>query len=283
MITIQGKGVSAGIAMGSLHFYRRKRSMIREYHVEEPENERKRFYAAQEMALEQLAALIERAREEAGEAAGMLFEAHQMMAEDLDFVETVENIILEQHLNAEAAVSNTAKEFAEMFAGMDSSYMQARAADILDVSNRIINNLTGSYEGMAEYSEPVILAADDLAPSETIQLDKRKILAFITSGGSATGHTAILARTMGIPAVIGVGDMQKEEIDGQQTIVDGENGEVFVNPDMETCGRMMQKRAEQEQKSQALEHFRGKPSLTKDGRNVRVFCNIGSPADVAAV
>lgn len=283
MITIQGKGVSAGIAMGSLYFYRRKNDTIQKYYVQEPEKEWKRFRIAQEYTLVQLAALTEKARRETGEEAAMLLETHQIMVEDPDFIERIQNLVLDQCLNAEAAVTIAGKEFADMFSAMDDSYMQARSADILDVSRRIVNQLSGVKEDVMEVDEPVILTADNLAPSETIQLDKSKILAFVTSKGSASGHTAILARTMGIPAIIGIGDGLKDDMEGKTAIVNGETGTIFVDPDAETCGNMIQKCEEKERQKTLLELFRGKQTVTRNGRTIRVFCNIGHPADVEAV
>ena len=224
MISIQGKGVSTGVAIGPLYYYQRAKSTIRRYEVEDAEAEWNRFKAAQEKAIEQLGELAEKAREEAGDEAALLFETHQMMAEDLDYEESIEGMIKNDKLNAEAAVTDTGAQFAEMFASMDDAYMQARAADVKDVSGRIIAALTGVVQGGIDSPVPVVLAADDLAPSETIQRDKSKILGFVTEGGSGSSHTAILARTMGIPAIIGVGDQLKPEYEGREVIVDGSTG-----------------------------------------------------------
>ena len=221
MITIQGKGVSAGVGVGPLYFYRRATAEIKRYTVEDTEAEWHRFKGAQTGAIEQLGALAEQARKEAGDEAAMLFETHQMMAEDLDYEEAIENLITNEKLNAEAAVSDVAEQFSEMFAAMDDAYMQARAADVKDVSQRILGILCGVVQGGIASEVPVLLAADDLAPSETIQLDKTKILGFVTAGGSGSSHTAILARTMGIPAIVGLGDALKPEYEGRQAIADG--------------------------------------------------------------
>ena len=196
MISIQGKGVSTGVAMGPLYYYQRAKSVIRRIKVEDAVAEWKRFKETQKKAIEQLGELYEKALKEAGEEAAFLFETHQMMAEDDDYVEAIEGLIKEEKLNAEAAVTDTAAQFADMFAQMDDTYMQARAADVKDVSGRIIGILTGVVQGGIDSPVPVILAADDLAPSETVQLDKSKILAFVTEGGSGSSHTAILARTL---------------------------------------------------------------------------------------
>ena len=234
MISIQGKGVSTGVAMGPLYYYQRAKSVIRRITVVDTAAEWDRFKAAQKKAIEQLGELYEKALKEAGEEAAFLFETHQMMAEDDDYVEAIQGLIQDEKLNAEAAVTDVAAQFADMFAQMDDTYMQARAADVKDVSGRIVDILSGVVAGGIDSEEPVILAADDLAPSETIQLDKSKILGFVTAGGSGTSHTAILARTMGIPAIIGVGDQLKPEYQGRPVIVDGGTGTVVVEPDEET-------------------------------------------------
>lgn len=283
MITIQGKGVSVGVGIGPLCFYRRASSEIERRTVEDTAAEWQRFKAAQATAMEQLGFLAEKARMEAGDEVAVLFEIHQMMAEDLDYVEAIETSIKENHLNAEAAVSDTAVQFAEMFAAMDDTYMQARAADVKDVSSRILGVLSGMAQGGVASRTPVLLAADDLSPSETVQLDKSKILGFITAGGSGSSHTAILARTMGIPAVIGVGEALKPDYEGHTVIVDGSVGTIIIDPDSETLERMTKKKSEQLQLQRSLEELRGQPNTTRDGKNIRVYCNIGSPDDIHAV
>ena len=283
MITIQGKGVSTGVAEGPLYFYKRSQTVLRRYKVEDTESEWQRFKDAQAKCIEQLGELAEKAREEAGDEAAMLFETHQMMAEDLDYEEAIQGLIQDEAVNAEAAVTDTAAQFAEMFSSMDDSYMQARAADVKDVSNRILNILFGVVQGGIDSDEPVVLAADDLAPSETIQLDKKKILAFVTEGGSSSSHTAILARTMGIPAIVGLGDQIKPEYEGRYVIVDGSTGDVYVDPDDDTAVYLRDKRRKQLEYQQMLDQLKGKENVTLDGQSMRVFCNIGSPEDVAAV
>ena len=283
MITIQGKGVSAGVGMGPLYFYRRATTEIQRYTVEDTDAEWHRFKGAQTGAIEQLGALAEQARAEAGDEAAMLFETHQMMAEDLDYEEAIENLIVNEKCNAEAAVSDVADQFAAMFAAMDDAYMQARAADVRDVSQRILGILCGVVQGGIASEVPVLLAADDLAPSETIQLDKSKILGFITAGGSGSSHTAILARTMGIPAIVGVGDALKPEYEGRQAIADGGTGALVIDPDDDTRTRLLKKREEQLRLQRLLETLKGQPNITKDGKTIRVYCNIGSPEDVHAV
>ncbi|WP_294760499.1 phosphoenolpyruvate--protein phosphotransferase [uncultured Gemmiger sp.] len=283
MITIQGKGVSAGVGVGPLYFYRRATVEIHNTTVEDTDAEWHRFKGAQTGAVEQLGVLAEQARAEAGDEAAMLFETHQMMAEDLDYEEAIEDLILNQKLNAEAAVSQVAEQFASMFASMDDTYMQARAADVQDVSQRIIGILCGVVQGGIASDVPVLLAADDLAPSETIQLDKSKILGFITAGGSGSSHTAILARTMGIPAIVGMGDALKPEYEGRQAIADGSTGALVIDPDDDTRDRLLKKREEQMRLQRLLETLKGQENVTKDGKTVRIYCNIGSPEDVHAV
>ncbi len=283
MISIQGKGVSTGVAAGPLYFYQRAKATLRRYTVDDPQAEFERFKAAQQTAVDQLGELAEKARAEAGDEAAMLFETHQLMAEDLDYEEAIQELICEQANNAEAAVTDVAAQFAEMFASMDDSYMQARAADVKDVSGRILGILSGVVQGGIDSPVPVILAADDLAPSETVQLDKSKILGFITEGGSGSSHTAILARTMGIPAIIGVGDQLKPEYEGRPVIVDGSTGNVVIDPDEATTTYLMAKREEQLRFQALLEQLKGLPNETKDGQSVRIYCNIGSPDDVHPV
>lgn len=283
MITIQGKGVSTGVAIGPLYYYQRAKSTIRRYETDNQEKEWERFKDAQTKAIEQLGELAEKAREEAGDDAAMLFETHQMMAEDLDYEEAIEGLIKEQKLNAEAAVTDTAAQFADMFAQMDDSYMQARAADVKDVSGRIISILTGTAQGGIDSPVPVVLAADDLAPSETVQLDKSRILGFVTEGGSGSSHTAILARTMGIPAIIGVGDQLRPEFEGREVIVDGASGKVIVDADDDTRSHMLALQAEQIKRQELLNQLKGQENVTLDGNKIRVYCNIGEPEDVAAV
>ncbi len=283
MITIQGKGVSTGVAAGPLYFYQRAKSTITRYQITDLEAEWARFKAAQAKAIEQLGVLAEKAREEAGDEAALLFETHQMMCEDLDYEEAIENGIKEELRNAEAVVTDVAAQFAEMFASMDDTYMQARAADVKDVSSRIIGILSGVVQGGIDSDVPVVLAADDLAPSETVQLDKSKILGFVTAAGSGSSHTAILARTMGIPAIVGVGDQLKPEYEGRSVIIDGGTGNVVVDPDDPTRERLMAKRAELIKRQELLNQLKGLPNESKDGQKVRIYCNIGNPEDVHAV
>lgn len=283
MEQIFGKGVSKGVAAGPISFYRRPSGEIPRRSVTDTAAELARFHDACETAKEQLGALHDKALAEAGEDAAMLFEAHQMMLDDLDFVESIEGLIENDRLNAEAAVSDTGAQFAEMFAAMDDSYMQARAADIRDISTRVVGILTGEGESGIVSDVPCIVAADDLAPSETVQLDKSLILGFITAGGSANSHTAILARTMGIPAIIGAGDALQAEMEGKYAIIDGQTGETVIEPDDAERERLLKKQAKEKALKELLDQLKGKPNVTKDGRNVMVYCNIGSPADIDAV
>ena len=283
MITIQGKGVSAGIGMGPLYFYRRAKTEIKRYTVEDVQSEWLRFKGAQSVAIDQLGVLAEKAREEAGDEAAMLFETHQMMAEDLDYEEAIQALITEDGLNAEAAVSDTAEQFSAMFEAMDDEYMKGRAADVKDVSARILGILCGVVQGGIDSDVPVLLASDDLAPSETIQLDKSKILGFVTSFGSSSSHTAILARTLGIPSVVGLGDQLDPIYEGRQVVVDGATGAVIIDPTEDVFADFVAKREEQMHQRALLETLKGEDNITKDGQKVRVYCNIGSPEDVDAI
>ena len=283
MERIFGKGVSKGVAAGPISFYRRPSGEIPRRSVTDTAAELARFHDACETAKKQLGVLHDKALAEAGEDAAMLFEAHQMMLDDLDFVESIEGLIENDRLNAEAAVSDTGAQFAEMFAAMDDSYMQARAADIRDISTRVVGILTGEGESGIVSDVPCIVAADDLAPSETVQLDKSLILGFITAGGSANSHTAILARTMGIPAIIGAGDALQAEMEGKYAIIDGQTGETVIEPDDAEHERLLKKQAKEKALKELLDQLKGKPNETRDGRNVMVYCNIGSPADIDAV
>lgn len=283
MITINGKGVSNGVAAGPLYFYRRSTGAVPRVTDADPAVEWARFEAAKATAIGQLGELYEKALNEAGEEAAILFETHQMMLDDLDYVEAIQGLIESDHLNAEAAVSDTGVQFAEMFAAMDDSYMQARAADVKDISNRVVGILMGAVQGGIDSDVPVILASDDLAPSETVQLDKSKILGFVTAGGSGNSHTAILARTMGIPAIIGVGDQLKEAYEGKEVFVDGQTGEVVVDADEVTRDRLTKKQSKERALKELLDQLKGKPNETVDGKNIMVYCNIGNPGDMDAV
>ena len=283
MITINGKGVSTGVACGPLYFYRRVSGAVPRMTDANPAVEWARFEAAKSTAIGQLSALYDKALKEVGEEAAILFETHQMMLEDLDYVDAIQDRIENQHMNAEAAVADTGEQFAEMFAAMDDSYMQARAADVKDISNRVVGILMGAIQGGIDSPVPVILAADDLAPSETVQLDKSKILGFVTAGGSGNSHTAILARTMGIPAIIGVGNQLKEAYEGKEVFVDGQTGEVVIDADEVTRERLSKKQSKERALKELLDQLKGKPNETMAGKNIMVYCNIGNPGDMDAV
>ena len=283
MITIQGKGVSKGIAKGKLYFYQRPDTEIVKHAVEDIAAEKARLAEAQAVSIAQLEALAEKCRAEAGEDTVILFETHAMFVEDEDFVECIHSVMDDENCNAEYAVQQAAEQFAAMLASMDDPYMQARAADIRDVAGRILNNLMGVVPGGIDSEEPVILAADDLAPSETLQLDKSKILAFATQGGSGNSHTAILARTMGIPALCGAGAALEENLNGRLCYIDGETGVLYIEPDALTLAAMNEKYEQQQEMKKLLETMIGQEDVTLDGRKMMLYCNIGSPEDVAAV
>ncbi|MCD7821064.1 MAG: phosphoenolpyruvate--protein phosphotransferase [Clostridiales bacterium] len=283
MIMIQGKGVSKGVEKGPLYFFQRPDTTIVKTTVTDVEAEKARLAAAQAASMEQLEVLAEKCREEAGDEAAVLFETHAMFVEDEDFVECMTSVMEEESCNAEYAVEQAGEQFAAMFAAMDDAYMQARAADIKDVARRILDNLMGVVAGGIDSDVPVILAADDLAPSETLQLDKSKILAFVTQGGSGNSHTAILARTMGIPAVCGAGDALKQDYNGRTAYIDGETGELFLDPDEITLTALKEKREKQLEMKKLLETMKGQEDVTLDGKKMMLYCNIGSPEDVAAV
>lgn len=283
MILMQGKGVSTGVERGKIYFFHRAESTIVKYASENLEEEKRRLAEAQEKTREQLEQLAEKCREEAGDESAVLFETHALFVEDEDYVECIMNELEAEQCNIEHAVQTAGAQFAEMFANMDDAYMQARAADVRDVTQRILNNLMGVSAGGIDSEEPVILAADDLAPSETIQLDKSKILAFATQGGSGNSHTAILARTMGIPAICGLGDSLKSEYAGRMAYIDGETGRLVIDPDEITLKGFQDKYQKQVEMKQLLQAMKGQEDVTLDGKHINVYCNIGSPADVDAV
>lgn len=283
MITIEGKSVFGGVSIGKLMFYKRNEKVIRRTHVDDVDAEWKRFEEAKNTAIDQLKALYDKAIEDVGEANAMIFEIHQMMLDDLDYLESIEGIIRTQNVNAEYAVSTTADNFAQMFASMDDAYMQGRAADVKDVSERVLDILCGVSNGTREMTEPCIVAADDLAPSETVQLDKEKVLGFATMYGSSNSHTAILARTMNIPAVIGMGEALNPKYDGEMAIIDGFTGTLYVDPDEETLAKMQEKRAKDLEQKELLNQLKGKENVTKSGQKINVYANIGNVSDLGAV
>lgn len=279
-----GKGVYGAVAMGKISLFKKQDTLIQRTSVTDTEAEKARVEAAKAAASEQLQAIYEKALKEVGETNAQIFEIHMMMLEDDDYNESIQNIIDTQKVNAEYAVSITADNFAEMFSAMDDAYMQARAADVRDISDRIIANLTGNVAVQENSDEKRIICADDLAPSETVSLDKDKVLAFVTAHGSSNSHTAILARNMNIPAVIGVGsDFLKEVQDGTEAIVDGFTGEIFVDPDETTRQRLLEKQKADEEKKRLLLELKGKGNVTKDGTKVNIYANIGSVDNIGAV
>ncbi len=280
----QGKSVFGGIAIGKMAVYHKRDNQVKREKIQDVEAEQKRFEDARALAKEQLAALYEKALKEVGEVNAMIFEVHQMMLDDLDYIESVTNMIRSQQVNAEFAVATTGDNFSQMFAAMDDDYMRERAADVKDISNRVIAILQGAGHGGITGDEPVILLAEDLAPSETVQLDKSKVLSFVTKGGSTNSHTAILARTMNIPALIGV-KFSEEWLswDGKMGIVDGYNGTIYVDPDEETIASYRKRKEEDEQKKRLLLELKGKENVTADGRKIQLYANIGGVSDVANV
>jgi phosphoenolpyruvate-protein phosphotransferase (PTS system enzyme I) len=280
MIVLEGKSVFNDICMGNISFYKRKESVIKRYKVEDFDAEIKRFESAKEEAKQQLQSLYEKAIEDVGEANAAIFEIHQMMLEDLDYCESIENIITSQKVNVEYAVGVTADNFSAMFQAMDDAYMQGRAADIKDVSERLIKILTNAEDGIQTLEEQVIIAADDLVPSETVQLDKDKVLGFIMQYGSANSHTAILARSMGIPAIIGLGDSLNESLDGKYVIVDGFNGKVYIEPDEQTIKEMKERQKKSFERKELLQQLKDKEDITLDGTKINIYANIGNTSDV---
>ena len=282
MKILQGQGVSKGIEKGTIYFYHRVSAVVEQQMAQDPAAEHARLEAARAQAMEQLEAMAEKARAQAGDDAAILFETHAMFLEDEDFTGAMDEQ-LDEGYTAEYAAQQAGEQFAAMLAAMDDPYMQARAADVRDVTGRLLNILTGVAEGGINSEVPVILAADDLAPSETIQLDKSKILAIATQGGSGNSHTAILARTMGIPAVCGLGDALSEDLDGQEAYIVGETGQLVFDPDQETLAGLEARQQKQAEMRELMRSMVGQKDVTLDGREMMVYCNIGSPEDVPAV
>ena len=279
----RGKSVFGGIAIGRLHIYSRKNLQVKRERVEDAEAEVARFHAAKEKAIEQLAELYEKSLTAVGEANAAIFEIHQMMLQDDDYIESTENIIRTQQVNAEYAVAATSDNFANMFAAMDDDYMKGRAADVRDISERVLLILSGQEADCVVTDEPVIIVADDLAPSETVQMDKSKVLSFVTVHGSTNSHTAILARTMGIPALIGTPVPLDASLDGRLAVVDGDTGQFYVEPDEQTLAKMQQKYDEMQTKKELLQTLKGKESVTLDGRKIMLYANIGNYKDLSLV
>lgn len=283
MEVYQGKSVFGGIAIGRISVHKKDEQQVKRVRIEDPEQEILRYRQAKQTAMEQLQGLYQKALKEVGEANAAIFEIHQMMLEDDDYNESVENIIRMQQVNAEYAVASTGDNFAQMFSAMDDDYMRARSADVKDVSERVLSVLGGRATGIAASGEPVIIVADDLAPSETVQLNKDLVLSFVTVHGSVNSHTAILARTMSIPALIGTAIPLTDDIDGKVGIVDGKNGCIYVDPDEDTLGRMQQLKLEEQEKKELLQTLKGRENITIDGKKIMLYANIGNSKDLAAV
>lgn len=279
----QGKSVFGGVAIGRIHIFSKGQQQAKRIKVQDTEAEKKRYREAVQTAIAELQGLYDKALKEVGEANAAIFEMHQMMLEDEDFTESVENIIDSQSVNAEYAVASTGDNFAQMFASMDDEYMRGRAADVKDISERLVSVLNGASRQQMDADEPVIVMAVDLAPSETVQMDKDKVLSFVTTQGSVNSHTAILARTMSIPALIGVDMPLDAELEGKFAIVDGDNGTVYIDPSEDVLAQMQEKKEQAEEKKQLLQQLKGKETITKDGKKIKLYANIGNSKDLAMV
>ncbi len=278
-----GKSVFGGIAIGKISVYKKGEQQVKRIKIEDADAEMQRFHQAKDTAIEQLQELYNKALKEVGEANAAIFEIHQMMLDDDDYNESVENIVRMQMVNAEYAVASTGDNFAQMFAAMDDDYMRERAADVKDISERLLTVLGGESSNVLNTSEPVIIVAKDLAPSETVQLNKDLVLSFVTVQGSVNSHTAILARTMSIPALIGTDIPLDETIDGKLGIVDGVNGKIYVEPDEEILSLMQKKQRGEQEKKELLQNLKGKENITLDGQKVMLYANIGNIKDLATV
>lgn len=284
MTEFQGKGVFGAVAIGKISVFEKQEVKVKRCHITDTENEKARIEQAKEQAKEQLQQIYEKALKEVGETNAQIFEIHMMMIDDEDYNDSINNIIESQNVNAEYAVAVTADNFAEMFASMDDSYMQARASDVKDISERLIKNLSSGNQETNKTDDKVIICASDLAPSETVSLDKEKVLAFVTANGSSNSHTAILARNMNIPAVIGVGEKFLEEIkNGETAIVDGFTGKVYIDPDSETLEAMQKKQKQDTEKKELLQKLKGKENITLDGTKINIYANIGGVDNIGAV
>lgn len=280
MLVVKGKSVFSGITMGPLALFHRNTVSTARRRIKDTDAEVERFQEARLASIEQLKDMYEKAVQKVGEEEAAVFEVHQMMLDDDDYIDNIVTLISQKKINAEAAVEETAQQFSEMFRSMDDAYMKERAADVLDISRRIQVQLCGGEANDFSAYDGVVLAADDLAPSETLQLDTDKILGFVTSGGSTNSHTAILARTLGITAVVNTGTQLHTDVEGKTVIVDGFTGTVYLDPDSATLDKMKKKQAEAEERKIRLEAYRGKESVTVDGYKVNVFANIGNPDNV---
>lgn len=278
-----GKSVFGGIAIGKIMVYEKGEHQVKRVKVTDAEAEKNRYYEAVERAFKQLGELHDKALREVGEANAAIFEIHQMMLEDDDYKESVEHIIESQMVNAEYAIAQTGDNFSQMFAAMDDEYMRGRAADVKDITERLLGILSGNTESGVDADEPVIMVAEDLAPSETVQMDKSKILSFVTQKGSVNSHTAILARTMGIPALIGSDIVIDESLNGKLGVVDGTNGVVYIEPDEATLSAMQEEQRKDNEKKALLQELKGKEDVTLDGKKIKLYSNIGNIKDLANV
>ena len=279
-----GKSVFRGIAIGKISVYRKNEQQVKRVRTEDTKGELARYEAAKAAAVEQLQELYQKALKEVGEANAAIFEIHQMMLDDGDYNESVENIIETQKVNAEYAVAVTGDNFAQMFRAMDDDYMRERAADVKDISERVLSILNGGQKGKVVTDEPVIIVADDLAPSETVQLEKDMVLSFVTVHGSVNSHTAILARTMAIPALIGTEELPLDDtVDGKLAVVDGLNGKIYVEPDAQTLEEMQKRQQAEQEKKELLQLLKGKENVTLDGKKIMLYANIGNIKDLATV
>ena len=284
MQVYSGKSVFGGIAIGKISVYRKNEQQVKRVRTEDTKGELARYEAAKAAAIEQLQELYQKALKEVGEANATIFEIHQMMLDDGDYNESVENIIKTQKVNAEYAVAVTGDNFAQMFRAMDDDYMRERAADVKDISERVLSILNGGQKGKVVTDEPVIIVADDLAPSETVQLEKDMVLSFVTVHGSVNSHTAILARTMAIPALIGTEELPLDDtVDGKLAVVDGLNGKIYVEPDAQTLEEMKKRRQAELEKKELLQLLKGKENVTLDGKKIMLYANIGNIKDLATV
>ena len=284
MQVYSGKSVFRGIAIGKISVYRKNEQQVKRVRTEDTKGELARYEVAKAAAVEQLQELYQKALKEVGEANAAIFEIHQMMLDDGDYNESVENIIEAQKANAEYAVAVTGDNFAQMFRAMDDDYMRERAADVKDISERVLSILNGGQKGKVVTDEPVIIVADDLAPSETVQLEKDMVLSFVTVHGSVNSHTAILARTMAIPALIGTEELPLDDtVDGKLAVVDGLNGKIYVEPDAQTLEEMKKRRQAELEKKELLQLLKGKENVTLDGKKIMLYANIGNIKDLATV
>lgn len=278
-----GKSVFGGIAIGKIMVYEKGEHQVKRVKITDAEAEKNRYYEAVEIAFKQLGGLHDKALREVGEANAAIFEIHQMMLEDDDYKESVEHIIESQMVNAEYAIAQTGDNFSQMFAAMDDEYMRGRAADVKDITERLLGILSGNTGSGVDVDEPVIMVAEDLAPSETVQMDKSKILSFVTQKGSVNSHTAILARTMGIPALIGSDIVIDESLNGKLGVVDGTNGVVYIEPDEATLSAMQEEQRKDNEKKALLQELKGKEDVTLDGKKIKLYSNIGNIKDLANV